>query len=383
MTGTSCDGADGAVLKIDPETESESLYGTYSRKFPANLRLQLRKAQSGKLNIVDAGRIELLYSDWLAQFCSQVISKFKLNTARTLCSIHGQTVWHEPPRFSIQLGEPARIAIKTGLTTIARFRQPDLALGGQGAPLVPYYHWLRAKQMRQTQKNPFSIHNIGGISNLTVVTHKLDEIFAFDTGPGNALIDLAVEKVTKGRHHFDRSGRMAESSLSQIDWGKIEKLSKHPYFCETPPKSTGRELFNEAFLRKIPGQGARLVANATAFTAHTVAKAYRDFVISRFPKFDCIYIAGGGAANNVLVLLIQREIDRLLPKKNIRVAMLPKTLGPLHYLEAMAFARLGYEALKGREISLGAVTGARSNGIGAAIIPGKNFQSLLRRIALI
>lgn len=382
MTGTSCDGADGVILRISVKDGAEKIILCHSKKFPAELRRKLRITQRGELSVVDVAFIETEYSDWIASFCHEIVKRSGVDRRKTFLAIHGQTIWHEPPFFSIQLLEPARVAVRTGLTTLSRFRQPDLASNGEGAPLVPYYHWLRTQALQKQFKPPFAIHNIGGIANLTVITKRKEEIVAFDTGPGNALIDLAVEKFTKGKKHFDNNGKLADSQLQFIDWRALEKLAKHSYFTRKPPKSTGRELFNEEFVERIPGRGASKIANATAFTAHTVALAYRDFVVRAFPNLDRIYVAGGGAKNIFLVQLIGREIKRLIPRK-ITISTLPAAFGPPSYLEAMAFARLGFEGLLGNVVSLKNVTGAKRDGIGAAIIPGSNYKYLLKCVGLI
>jgi anhydro-N-acetylmuramic acid kinase len=226
---------------------------------------------------------------------------------------------------------------------------------------------------------PIAIHNIGGISNLTYVTKNRAGLIAFDTGPGNALIDLATERATKGRLRFDKDGKLAASRLGDIDWRKIEKVAQHSYFKRRPPKSTGRELFEAAFLKKLPGQGAALVASATAFTAYTMARAYSDFVLKNGRPLRFIYVAGGGARNPTLMYLFSRELTRLCGN-GISVQALPRSFAPAQFLEAMAFARLGIEALQGHITSLASITGAKKNAIGAGIYPAQNYKRLLKLV---
>ncbi|MBI3544451.1 MAG: anhydro-N-acetylmuramic acid kinase, partial [Deltaproteobacteria bacterium] len=148
---------------------------------------------------------------------------------------------------------------------------------------------------------------------------------------------------------------------------------------KAPPKTTGRELFNHEFLERVPGEGAVRVANATALTAHTMARAYVDFVLKRGRRLNAVFVAGGGALNPTLVMLFASELHRLARRK-IFVGVLPEVFAPPQYLEAMAFARLGYEALQGNPVSLASVTGANEDALGAGIFPGRNYQALLGRV---
>ena len=381
MTGTSCDGADAAGLAIT--NGRETLAHTATKSFSPALRKRLRTAQQGKLEIPEVARLTRDYSEWMAQFCEATLKRWNAPKAQTLIAIHGQTVWHEPEsRISVQLVDPTIIAAKTGVTVTAYFRQPDLARGGQGAPLVPYYHWLRATSLREfSDQLPFAIHNVGGIANLTYITKDPKKLFAFDTGPGNALIDLATESFTKGRKHFDKNGAIAAGAAASIDWRAIEKLATLSYFKKKPPKSTGRELFNETFLKKLPSTGAARIANATAFTAHTMAKSYADFVLGAGFPLRKIFVAGGGALNPTLMKLFSDELRRLC-KSSIAVSTLSDDFAPAQSLEAMAFARLGYEAIHGRAVSLSAVTGASEDAIGAGIFAGQNYAKLLNSLDL-
>ncbi|MBI3557585.1 MAG: anhydro-N-acetylmuramic acid kinase [Deltaproteobacteria bacterium] len=240
---------------------------------------------------------------------------------------------------------------------------------------------MRANSGSFAKTLPFAIHNIGGIANLTYITRNQRRIIAFDTGPGNALIDMAAERVTNDRMKFDKDGKLAASALQSIDWRTIESLGKHSFFRAPPPKSTGRELFSAAFLRRIPGRGPALVANATALTAHTMAKAHVEFILKKGRVLNGIFAAGGGARNPTLLRLFSREIARLSGEE-IPIGVLPDTFAPAQYLEAMAFARLGYEALKGNAVSMAIVTGAVEDAFGAGIFPGENYRRILKRLDL-
>ncbi len=380
MTGTSCDGADLALLQI--KQGDETLAHTASHSFPEPLRQRLRAAQAGKLDIPETAVLTRDYSAWLALVCRRTLTRWRVPASGVLIAIHGQTVWHAPERgISVQLLDPTIVAFQTGCTVTAAFRQPDLARGGQGAPLVPLYHWMRANSGSFAKTLPFAIHNIGGIANLTYITRNQQRLIAFDTGPGNALIDLAAEQASGGRLKFDKDGKLAASALDAIDWRAIEKLGRHAFFRTPPPKSTGRELFSGAFLRQLPGRGATRVANATALTAHTMAKAHVEFILKKGHVLNGVFAAGGGARNPTLLRLFSREIARLSGEE-IPIGVLPDSFAPAQYLEAMAFARLGYEALKGNAVSLAIVTGAVENAFGAGIFPGENYRRLLKRLNL-
>lgn len=368
MTGTSCDGADCAILRLTQDKKGwhEKLIATASTSFPIALRKKLRDAQSGKITIRESSFLTREYSQWLGKVCARVLQKFHLsNRKNVLVAVHGQTLWHEPP-ISIQILDPALVSHYTRCTVVSGFRQSDLALGGQGAPLVPLYHWLRTMSSLYRHLVPFAIHNIGGISNLTIVSRSLANVVGFDTGPGNALIDLAVESATNGQQFFDNNGLIAGQNLAKVNWKAIEHLGNHSYFRKQPPKSTGRELFNHEFLSKLEGRGSVRVANATAFTAHTMARAYRDFIFKVGKSLNAIFVAGGGAKNKTLLQLFSRELARLT-RREILVTLLPAQYAPVAYLEAMAFARLGVEALCGNRISLSSVTGAHRDSFGANI----------------
>lgn len=381
MTGTSCDGADLAVLEIGQS--GERLTYSAEASFPSALRTRLREAQKGQLDIRSTGRLTKDYSEWVAAFCRRCVTRWKLPAARTLVAVHGQTVWHEPENgFSVQLVDPAILVARTGLTVTAAFRQPDLAFGGEGAPLLPYYHWLRAHSNAEFKKLiPFAIHNVGGIGNLTYVTHRARDLLAFDTGPGNALMDIAVERLTRGKKKYDDGGKLALGAFEKIDWDRIEALCSQGYFKKPPPKSTGRELFNESYLSHLRSRGEALVADATALTAHSMAKAYADFIVKKKKPLRHIFVAGGGANNPVLMRLFENEL-MCLTEQDISVSVLPEEFAPPKALEAMGFARFGYEALHGRPVSVAAVTGASEDASGAGIFPGKNYASLLKLLKM-
>ena len=233
---------------------------------------------------------------------------------------HGQTIHHLPNArtpSTLQIGEPAIIAERTGITTVADFRVRDLAAGGQGAPLVPYADWA----LFTDNTRPRIVQNIGGIANLTFLPPRaeLDDVIAFDTGPGNMVIDALVTALTHGRQTFDRDGRLA--ARGRVSERLLAELMAHPFLRRRPPKTTGREEFGEMFVDRMLASARRLrlraedmVATATALTAASIADAYRRFV---FPQLEAaelgklqIILGGGGAKNPTLRGMLARRNRR-------------------------------------------------------------------------
>jgi anhydro-N-acetylmuramic acid kinase len=289
---------------------------------------------------------------------------------------HGQTIHHLPNArtpSTLQIGEPAVIAELTGITTVADFRVRDMAAGGQGAPLVPYADWV----LFTDPIWPRIVQNIGGIGNLTFLPPRteLDDVIAFDTGPGNMVIDAVVAGLTCGRQTFDRDGRWAARGC--VSEKLLAELMTHPFLRRRPPKTTGREEFGEMFVGRMLASARRLrlraedmVATATAFTAATIGDAYRRFV---FPKLKTgelaglqIILGGGGARNATLRRMLAREIGvgELLTHEDFGIANAAK--------EALAFAILAHETLLGRPANVPSATGARRAVVLGKIVPGSS-----------
>ena len=288
---------------------------------------------------------------------------------------HGQTIHHLPNArtpSTLQIGEAAVIAERTGITTVADFRVRDMAAGGEGAPLVPYVDWA----LFTDETRPRIVQNIGGIGNLTFVPPRaeLDQVMAFDTGPGNMVMDALVTELTRGRQTFDRDGRWA--ARGQVSEKLLTEMMTHPFLKRRPPKTTGREEFGEMFLSRMLASARRLrlrpedvVTTATAFTAATIADAYRRFV---FPKLKAgqrsalqIILGGGGAKNPTLRdMLAQRiGVGTLLTHEDFGIANAAK--------EAMAFAILAHETLLGKPSNVPSATGARRAVVLGKIVPGQ------------
>ncbi|MFN8471618.1 MAG: anhydro-N-acetylmuramic acid kinase [Anaerolineae bacterium] len=295
-----------------------------------------------------------------------------------LVGSHGQTVWHavgpdDPVKSTLQLGQPSVIAERTGVTVVSDFRTRDVAAGGQGAPLVGYVDYLLLRDERLTR----ALQNIGGIANVTVIPagSAPEDAFAFDTGPGNMLIDDATLRATHGAQTFDRDGLLAAQGTPDAEI--VAELMRHPYFALPIPKSTGREQFGRQFGEMVWQQAmarglrpADVVATATAFTAESIADAYARFV----GQVDEVIVSGGGADNPTLMRMLA---DRLPDSRVTR----SDNLGlPADGKEAIAFAVLAYETIHDRPGALARVTGAAGARVLGSITPGANFAALMRRL---
>jgi len=282
-----------------------------------------------------------------------------------LIGSHGQTIWHEPKpveaggvisRSTLQIGEPAVIAERTGVVTVADFRVRDVAAGGQGAPLVPYFDYCLLRSDRKSR----AVQNIGGIGNVTYLPAGcgLSQVLAFDTGPGNMIIDALCAQFF-GRP-YDRDGEIAASG--RVSPALLAELMAHPYLAERPPKTTGRELFGVQFARDLAERTglapADLVATATAFTAHSIAGAYRRFL----GRVDEVIVGGGGARNPVLM----RMLSEALPEAAV---MTHEAVGiDSDAKEAIAFALLANDCILGLSTNVPGATGGRPAILGKVLL---------------
>lgn len=248
MSGTSIDGVDCALCSCRPG--GIQLIRMWSRTFPKALAQRLHAAARGQANSWECGQ---LHHD-LGRFYAGVIGSGLRGEAIDAVGLHGQTIYHQPRRPSAtwQIGEPAWIAERLGVPVVSNFRAADLAAGGQGAPLATLFH-----QMAFARPGTWTaVQNLGGIGNVTLIDASAStspdhppRILSFDTGPANVLLDLAARLVSNGRDPYDRDGRRAAAGT--IDAARLAAWLRHPFFRKAPPKSTGRELFGEPFLRQI------------------------------------------------------------------------------------------------------------------------------------
>jgi anhydro-N-acetylmuramic acid kinase len=364
MSGTSADGVDAAVIDIRGTGHNLSIkplaFRTYS--YPKSFRARLLAAIAGG-GVGDLCHMNAALGEWFARAALAVVRRAQLSPHDVaLIGSHGQTFYHRPKanrepglgpiRSTLQLGSAAVIADRTGITTVADFRMRDMAVGGEGAPLTPYLHYLLFRHPSVTR----AVLNIGGISNLTYLPAggSLRNVRAFDTGPGNMLIDGLMRDFTHGRRSFDDGGRLARKG--KIHEGLLRGLLRHQYLQRRPPKSTGREEFGDPFLKELIRNGHRpglskadLLATATAYTARTIADAQK--FLPRKPRE--ILICGGGAKNLTLMRMLQ-EVWGHIPVRKV------EALGwDGRALEAVAFAVFAYQAVRGVACNLPSVTGAK------------------------
>jgi len=372
MSGTSADGIDVALARISgaPPNLNAKLLGHTSVKFPSALQKEiLRVAEQHSITAGALSQLNFRLGELLGGAAIAACRHFRVPPSKVaLIGSHGQTIFHQgkpanflgrPTASTLQIGEPAIIAAHTGITTVGDFRPADIALGGQGAPLVPYADYLL---YRQKKLGRVSL-NLGGIANITVLPRaaKPHQVFAFDTGPANMLIDALVSHFTHGRRRFDENARLASQGRSLP--ALLDDLLRDPYLKLAPPKSTGREYYGNAYVKKLLALGRRyrvkpndLIRAATIFTALSVVDALNRFVLPK-TKINQLIVSGGGARNP----LILAQLSAALPG----IEVLPSgRLGiPEDAKEAFAFALLAYETFHQRPANLPSATGARGPAI--------------------
>ena len=364
MSGTSADGVDAALVEIGagPPLVLKHLHSSLS-PYPTGLRqriLQLATPPGGSAS--DVCRLNAYLGELFAQAALDLCRRARVPPESVdLIGSHGQTIRHLPiPRkegdlevaSTLQIGEPAVIAERTGITTVANFRTRDVAAGGQGAPLTPLPHYVIFRDAKKGRV----VVNLGGIANITAIPAggAPAQVVAFDTGPGNVLLDLAAFRVTSGQTDYDANGELA--AAGRVSEELLRSLLAHPFIKKSPPKSTGREDFGPGFLEEVLRKASSLappdlMATLTAFTAEAVAVNLREFVLPRM-AIDEVVLTGGGARNPVLRKMVA---DRLAPAAPVD----PDALGfPGRAIEAAAFAFLAFLTWHGRAGNLPAATGA-------------------------
>jgi anhydro-N-acetylmuramic acid kinase len=374
MSGTSLDGIDAALVEVSGETTDDvavRMEGFVTLAFSEARRTAIHDA-------ILAGTAEALcdlhadLGEWLAEAALAVCERTGTPIEQVdAIGSHGQTVWHRPPGngrrgATLQLGDPATIAERTGRPVVADFRPRDVAAGGQGAPLVPWVDQL----LYALPDRARALQNLGGIGNVTRVPPKGsgEQVFAFDTGPANSLIDAAVEIATGGRHRYDKDGRLA--ARGTVDQTLLQELLRHPYFAAEPPKSTGREEFGRPFVERlaeaIRPEGDQdwmdLIATLTELTARTVADAYHRWVIPM--GIGEVMLTGGGARNPTLAGRIRELLAPLPVTDGGGLGVDPDAK------EAVAFALLAWAHLKGIPANVPSATGAAGPRVLGSLTPG-------------
>jgi anhydro-N-acetylmuramic acid kinase len=378
MSGTSADGIDVALVRIEAQLGSHSRPASTERRRPLHSRLTLlghssfpypknvRSAVLGAMNadqasVADLARLNFLLAEHYADAVLAAQRRFRVKAQLVGC--HGQTLYHqgEPASFlgrkiavTWQTGEGAVIAARIGVPVVSDFRPADMAAGGKGAPLVPFLDYLLYRDARIGR----IVQNIGGIANLTAIPGGAspDRVIAFDTGPGNMVIDAVTEKLF-GKS-YDRDGSIA--ATGRVIDGVVARLLREPFFRTRPPKTAGREEFGREFVKKFVracerSAKADVVATATALTARSIADAVRRFVMKRAGSYREFVVSGGGANNPTLMGMLANEVSPL----GLSLRLSDEFGLPSAAKEAAAFALLAYETWNRRPSNVPSATGAK------------------------
>jgi anhydro-N-acetylmuramic acid kinase len=376
MSGTSLDGVDAAMVQIHT-TEAGDIekvelkdfeYIPYSTELKEKLILlcSVEQAKLDALVIANYG-----VSEWYVAAVERLLKSTGVERSDVdVISMHGQTVWHAPEevlfpvpdgeravKATLQIGETAVVRERTGIPVIGNLRARDMAAGGEGAPLAPYLDLIVFRSPNVGR----IVQNIGGIGNATVIPAgaNTEDCYAFDTGPGNMVMDTLVREETGGDMQYDTGGHIA--AKGRVDQDLVETFYKNDaYYEKFPPKSTGREVYGSAFAERFRNEGRErglsfedIVASATALTAMTIVQSYKQFV---FPihGIEDVIVAGGGAHNKTLLTMIQKTLP-----DDCNLHTSEKFGIPDDAREAIAFAVLGHQSLMGMPSNLPAVTGAK------------------------
>ncbi|MEI7554418.1 anhydro-N-acetylmuramic acid kinase [Candidatus Chlorohelix sp.] len=386
MSGTSVDGIDAALVEFHENETGElgfKVLGHYEHSLEASLRKLTLDACASKTTTQELCMLNFALGEAFAEAVNNLLEKLGMKASEVdLIASHGQTVWHqvEPnrPLSTLQIAEPAVIAARTGITTSSNFRVADVAANGQGAPLASFFDYVFFSDKHKTR----ALQNIGGIGNVTFLPagggHK--SATAFDTGPGNVLIDFAAAYYSSGTLSYDIDGQIGASGKIDYEW--LEKLLAHPFYAMQPPKSTGRELFSESYWLQLKEEaternlsGADVIATLTALTAHSIALSVQRFA----PEGGLaeLIVSGGGGRNPFLMRLLDESLGG-----KVAVRLHDEFGLPAKQKEAAFFALFGYELLRGRPANLPACTGATHPVILGQLTPGQNFSALLARFAV-
>ncbi|NBI07024.1 anhydro-N-acetylmuramic acid kinase AnmK [Senegalia massiliensis] len=362
MSGTSLDGIDSVLLEIEGKGIDTKYKEIYFNCYPIDedIKNEIHDSMDAKKsNVALICSLNYKLGNLFADACIDLCKKANISLDNVdFIASHGQTIYHNPNLegklvpSTLQIGEPSVIAYRTNTKVISNFRGKDIAAGGQGAPLVPYVDYI----LFNKYKKNIAIHNIGGIANTTILkkdTSK-DEILAFDTGPGNMIIDELCRRL-KGIE-YDKNGEIAKRG--RIDYELLNKMMSHSFFEQQPPKSTGREHFGSFYVEQLIKENNNidansLIATATEFTAETMADSYKRFILNNI-DLDEIILCGGGAYN----LTLRESLERKL--KNIKISSMEDHSMNSFSKEAVAFAILGNECLNNIKSNIKSATGAKN-----------------------
>jgi len=366
MSGTSADGINVALVRIGVRSRTSfELLGHAEYSYPKKVRAAVLAAMNAsKASVADLARLNFLLGELYSEAVLATLRQFRVKV--DLIGCHGQTLYHqgEPQPFlgrrvaaTWQTGEAAIVAAKVGAPVVSDFRPADIAAGGKGAPLVPFLDYLLFRDAHLGR----IVQNIGGIANLTAIpaSAAANDVTAFDTGPGNMVIDAVTEKLFG--QPFDRGGKIAASGrvLDKV----IVKFLQRDFFKKKPPKTAGREEFGREFVRDFLRSCKRrrkqdVVATATALTAKSIADAVRRHASqnsARKPAFQEMILSGGGAKNSTLVAMLTRELVPL----GLQLRFSDEFGLPSVAKEAVAFALLAHETWQRRASNVPSATGAK------------------------
>ncbi len=369
MSGTSADGVDVAVVEVKNcgKETSFKILGWQVFPYPEELkRMILKNSQTETSKVDEICRLNFLLANVYADSIFKTLDMLglKINDVDLIGS-HGQTIQHLPDevemfgyriKSTLQIGEPGVIAKLTGIPVVGNFRVGDMALDGEGAPLVPYFDYII---FSSNELNRLLL-NIGGIANFTILkkSSSVEDVLAFDVGPGNMVVDSLI-KIFFGKG-YDEDGFIAQSG--KVSRELLEKMARHPFIERKPPKSTGRETFGNDFVNKILRWAQELslspediVATATEFTVYAIYKNYEMFVKPEV-EIDEVIVSGGGANNKFMISLLSRYF-------NVPIRLSDDYGLPADIKEAVCFAVLANETVSGNPANIKSVTGARDRTI--------------------
>jgi len=372
MSGTSADGINVAVVRISdtamrtrktsPGFCKVKLLGHAEFPYPKAVRqFVLATMNASRVSVADLARLNFRLGELYAD--AVISTQRRLGRRVELVGCHGQTIYHQGQRSDFlgrkmavtwQTGESAILAARMGVPVVSDFRPADMAAGGKGAPLVPFLDYVLFRDAKVGR----IVQNLGGIANLTAIPAgaAAEDMIAFDTGPGNMVIDAVTDRLF--RQACDRDGRLAASGrvLTRV----IDKILGEPFFREKPPKTAGREEFGREFVREFIqdcGRAPRqdIVATATALTARSIGDALQRFVLKPRGNYQDFIVSGGGTRNPTLMAMLANELSRL----RLQIRVTDEFGLPSEAKEAVAFAVLAYQTWNRRASNVPSATGAQ------------------------
>ena len=361
MSGTSLDGVDIALVRLNGSGLDLHIEPMHFSTYPMPTAWRRRLQCAFDTNTEEICRINFDLGFFFGDLIKQFYRDHAINRESVdAIGMHGQTLYHVDRHSTLQSGEADVVAELTGTPVISDFRTADVAVGGAGAPLVPYLDQILFKNRSES----IALQNIGGIGNVTFLPRDIeDDILAFDTGPGNAILNELVETITNGEHNYDSDGHYSNQGKSRADIRR--KLLDHPYFSQPLPKSTGRELFGRTYVRQLLGEYASvppldMLRTCVELIAQSIAVSYERFL----PRVDKVYISGGGAHHPLLMANLKQLLgeDKVEPLRAVQEVTVDSK-------EAVAFAVLANEAIHGHSGNLPQVTGASQPKILGKFVP--------------